>query len=490
MDSSRARSGAPSHLLRLAAASFSAIVVAGGFAAPAVAVMPSASGPVAAAQTQYVSPLSIVGDPNNDFSLNAVGSWYGQTPYRFQWFLDDVPIAGATGAWYQRNFPADIGHVLTVRGWVALTGTEYAATSDPVTLGSSITAPPIFLAGEVDLGDELWPEFRTAGHAEASGGMPLQFAYAWTRDGVPVPGGSVARHTVTAEDKGHRLEVSVTLSAPGTSKTLTAGLAVPNTRSATGFTADGTPDLFARNGAGDLLLYSRNGQGWWDPARRIGTGWGGFDILLAPGDFDGDGPTDVIARDPAGRLFLYRGDGQGGWRGAQQIGQGWQVFTNLVAPGDFDGDGANDLLARDTAGQIWLYPGDGQGGWKQPRTIGWGWQGLHGPTSPGDFDGDHVPDVVAIDSAGQLMLYAGRGDGSFGGRVGVYMGNGWGALPRVGGIGDTNRDGDEDLYAVDPSGGLTLYYGNGTSVNLWDTWPYIKGQVPAGSGWGGFTAVF
>ena len=50
---------------------------------------------------------------------------------------------------------------------------------------------------------------------------------------------------------------------------------------------------------------------------------------------------------------MYRGNGTGGWvtGTAEPIGSGWGGFTALMAPGDFSGDGQPDVLvARATGG--------------------------------------------------------------------------------------------------------------------------------------------
>ena len=79
----------------------------------------------------------------------------------------------------------------------------------------------------------------------------------------------------------------------------------------------------------------------------IGSGWGGFTALVAPGDFSGDGKPDIVARRSDGALLLYRGDGDSGFAGAPEpVGSGWQTFTALLGPGDWNGDGKVDVLAR------------------------------------------------------------------------------------------------------------------------------------------------
>ena len=69
----------------------------------------------------------------------------------------------------------------------------------------------------------------------------------------------------------------------------------------------------------------------------------------ARADWSGDTKADVLAVDPDGRLLMYRGTGAGAFvpGGGLPIGTGWGSFTALLAPGDWSGDGRPDLLARD-----------------------------------------------------------------------------------------------------------------------------------------------
>jgi hypothetical protein len=80
------------------------------------------------------------------------------------------------------------------------------------------------------------------------------------------------------------------------------------------WSGDQKADVLAVDSAGKLLLYRGTGTGAFVPGagQAIGTGWGGFTALLAPGDWSGDGKPDLLARTPDGRLLLYRGNGRAG----------------------------------------------------------------------------------------------------------------------------------------------------------------------------------
>jgi hypothetical protein len=100
----------------------------------------------------------------------------------------------------------------------------------------------------------------------------------------------------------------------------------------------------------------------------------------ARADWSGDGPADVLAVDSSGNLLMYRATAAGAFAagGGRPIGTGWGSFTALLAPGDWNGDGKPDLLARNTDGALLMYRGNGAGGFLtgHGEQIGSGWQSL------------------------------------------------------------------------------------------------------------------
>ena len=112
-------------------------------------------------------------------------------------------------------------------------------------------------------------------------------------------------------------------------------------------------------------------------------------------------------------------------------------------------------------GDVYLYPGDGAG-W-----VGAGTLVMSGLTRPGklfaagDISGDGHDDLMGIDkTTGELLLYRGNGAGGLSSTP-LVAGTGWGGFTAVFGAGDVNGDGYQDLVARTAAGALMLYTGNG-----------------------------
>ncbi|AEV84496.1 FG-GAP repeat-containing protein [Actinoplanes sp. SE50] len=132
---------------------------------------------------------------------------------------------------------------------------------------------------------------------------------------------------------------------------------------------DGQPDLVVRDRQGTLSRYPGTAAGGYGPPIAIpaaaGVPWSTYDLLFSPGDFarDAADAPDLIGRTADGALWLLRGDGRGGFGPATQIGTDWQIYPAIAAAGDVDGDGNQDFIGRDTTGTLWFYRGDGNGGY-------------------------------------------------------------------------------------------------------------------------------
>ena len=252
---------------------------------------------------------------------------------------------------------------------------------------------------------------------------------------------------------------------------------------------DAKGDVLAVGSDGALLLYAGNGAGGFltSTGRPIGSGWGAFTALLAPGDFSGDGKHDLLARRSDGALLMYRGNGTGGFLtgAAERIGAGWAGFTALLAPGDFTGDGKADLLARKSDGALMLYPGNGAGGFlvRTGQRIGAGWADFTALLAPGDFSGDGKADILARGSDGALLMYRGNAAGGFLTGAAEPIGSGWGSFTALVAGGDFSGDGKADILARRSDGVLLMYRGNGAGGFLTGT------AEPIGAAWNSLSAL-
>jgi hypothetical protein len=257
------------------------------------------------------------------------------------------------------------------------------------------------------------------------------------------------------------------------------------------WSGDTKADVLAVDPDGRLLMYRGTGAGAFVPGGGlpIGTGWGSFTALLAPGDWSGDGKPDLLARTSEGALLMYRGNGRGGFATgtAETIGpSGWQPFTALLTPRDFSGDGKRDLLARDAAGALFLYRGNGRGGFitGQREPIGTGWGSFTALLAPGDWSGDGRPDLLARTSEGALLMYRGNGRGGFvTGQAETIGPSGWQGFTALIAGGDFSGDGRQDLVARDADGLLFMYRGNGRGG-------FVTGQrEQIGTGWNSLSSL-
>jgi len=268
-----------------------------------------------------------------------------------------------------------------------------------------------------------------------------------------------------------------------------AGLVFGSESARADWSGDGPADVLAIRSDGRLVMYRGNGQSGWITAQAetLGTGWGGFTALLAPGDFSGDGKPDVLVRDGDGRLLMYRGNGAGGWATGhgQQVGVGWGGFTALLAPGDFSGDGHPDVLGRASDGRLLLYRGDGDGGWlnNSGESVGTSWGPFPAVIAGGDFSGDGHADVLAVGTDGRLLLYRGSGRGGWATGKAEPVGTGWGGFTALASGGDFSGDGKPDILARTAGGALLQYRGTGAGGFL-----NSHGE-PIGAGWNGLSFI-
>jgi secreted trypsin-like serine protease len=130
-------------------------------------------------------------------------------------------------------------------------------------------------------------------------------------------------------------------------------------------TGDGIPDLLTEDSAGRVWVYPGKGNGLFTTAVLTNASWSRYNLVVGHGDYTGDGIADVLGRDTAsGALYVLPGTGTTAapFGPAVQVGSGFNGFDKLVAVGDFTGDGHADLLARVPSGTLFLFKGQGVAG--------------------------------------------------------------------------------------------------------------------------------
>ncbi len=164
----------------------------------------------------------------------------------YQWLRDGAPISGATTTSYTL-VNADFGKSIAVRATGKAPGyIDGVSTSLPFspTSGDAIAnvTPPTITGSPAAVGNKLtgnrgtWP---------TSYGT-LTYAYAWLRDGAPIPGATATTYTPVAADVGTDLIFRVTASATG----YTDGLAQSGPVRVETLSAVAPPQVAAPSGTG------------------------------------------------------------------------------------------------------------------------------------------------------------------------------------------------------------------------------------------------
>ncbi|MEX0173471.1 VCBS repeat-containing protein [Streptomyces sp. LMG1-1-1.1] len=177
------------------------------------------------------------------------------------------------------------------------------------------------------------------------------------------------------------------------------------------------PDVVARDRSGYLWLYQGGMADQPLSARtRIGTGWQIYDKIAGGSDVNADGEPDLLATDKAGVLWLYPGTGNvnAPFSARKKVGTGWGVYNLITATGNIAGAPAGDLVARDKDGVLWQYLGKGDGTFAPRTRIGGGWNAYSRILALGDLDNDGLNDLMAYvrtpsDPNKNVYVYKGTG---------------------------------------------------------------------------------
>jgi hypothetical protein len=166
-------------------------------------------------------------------------------------------------------------------------------------------------------------------------------------------------------------------------------------------------DVVGRDRDGVLWLHQSSKQKLL-PRTKIGGGWQVYNKITGGSDLNGDGRGDLLATDTSGVLWFYAstGNATAPFKARKKIGGGWGVYNLLTAPGNVAGATGGDLLARDKDGVLWLYLGKGDGTFTARRKIGGGWQ-KYTHIIPASRNAAGVADIYAIGPSGSAH-YSGR----------------------------------------------------------------------------------
>jgi hypothetical protein len=239
------------------------------------------------------------------------------------------------------------------------------------------------------------------------------------------------------------------------------------------FNGDGHIDVLYRHpGTGGLGVWFMNGttESSWSLIRTStgtpanhGTSWD----IGGVGDFNSDGRNDIIYRHPSGNI--------GVWTMNDTTESTWYYINNhgswdIRGVADFNGDGKDDILYR--------HPGNGNIGlWYMNGTAETSWTLVKNPSGAaanhglqwdiggvGDFNNDGQNDILYRHSSGNIGVWYMNGASETTWHLIGNHGPSW----YVKGVADYNNDGHVDiLYRNSGNGNVGVWLMNGTTETSW-----------------------
>ena len=236
------------------------------------------------------------------------------------------------------------------------------------------------------------------------------------------------------------------------------------------FDNDGDLDLSEAGGGHNNRLYRNDGGGTFNEIGGIGGGTNLRYYGMAWGDFDDDGDLDLYLKDSdSGGGFangeLYRNDGGGTFSeiasSAGVLGtSGWTWSANWA---DYDNDGDLDLYVANHNLANNLYRNNGDNTFTDVGSTA-GVASTKASSSPvwGDYDVDGDLDLFIGTDAAADEFFLNNGDGTFVDFTSI-LGLGDTGAARGVAFGDTDNDGDLDLFVVRTSVDNLFYRNENTS---------------------------
>ncbi|PRI10195.1 hypothetical protein B4915_12340 [Leucobacter massiliensis] len=150
---------------------------------------------------------TVAGEARLGQSLRADAGRWGPSPVAlsYQWRRDGQAIAGATGASY-RLVASDVGASISVR----VTGRKLGHAASARDSAAQPVQPGRLSSAEPTVSGVAKPGARLEASAGSWGPAPVTLAYQWHRNGSAIPGATSRSYTLSSEDVGRRITVTVT----------------------------------------------------------------------------------------------------------------------------------------------------------------------------------------------------------------------------------------------------------------------------------------
>lgn len=182
-----------------------------------------------------------------------------------------------------------------------------------------------------------------------------------------------------------------------------------------------------------------------------------FGDHLAAGDVDGDGRLDFVnsASTQGEKDILNLGEAGAAWKRTRLEGLRNRSIISAVALRDLNDDGRDDIAVAslgnesgDWASVIDLFVSQAGGGWLRRTLWSGDADGFVTALAFGDLKGDGNPDLVALDRSGRVLLFPGDGNAGFTFEISSGVAeSGVGCRGYQVRLADLDRDGQDEVIA-------------------------------------------